>query len=184
MNRPKNNYHSYLNNLSGAVMRVLQTRPYIPPAHPDRNAASLAALTFINKPSPNEGQPENSEFDFLKQKNELAQGKVQLISADVYERMSLKNDNIKALYDELLLIDNWRLSRPFSESSQKDKVWLDLNKMELKVREQIRRELQDNLRDTMFNKKDLRESVLDYKKLQQKEALFAGGLEMVLDENR
>ncbi len=186
MTNPESNYNydSYISNFSGATVRVLPTFPSISPSsHQHRDAATEAALSLIEDTIPTESVTENDLFDFFSQKNEIARDTANLIAANIQERFRLRNDNISQLYDDLLKIDNWRLERPFPENYFKDKLWMDFNKLELKIHEQIRREQQDTLRDTAFAKKDLRESVIDLKKLQQKQSIFAGGLEEAIEDN-
>ena len=186
MTNPENNYtyDSYIPNFRGATVRILPTLPSSSPSpHQDRGAATEAALSLMEESMPIESTTEDDLFDFFGQKNELARDTANLIAATIQERFRLRNDNIAQLYDDLLKIDNWRLERPFPENYFKDKLWMDFNKLELKIHEQIRREQQDTLRDTAFAKKDLRESALEWKKLQQKQAIFAGGLEETIEDN-
>ena len=185
MSQLKNNYNyeAYISSFQEATIRLLPTLPYMtPPTLPERDIAAKAAFTLIERAAVSGTEQKNDAFDFFSQKNEIARDKADLIWADIQERATLRNNNIRQLYDELLRIDNWRLERPFPESYQKDRIWLDFIKMEIKIREQIRRELQDSLRDTSFSKKDFRESALDFKKLQQKQSILAGGLEQTIQE--
>ena len=115
---PANYHHPYLNNLDGAVMRVVELQPYILKSRPFPQAARLTLTTLKTSAEP----------DIFQQKNELAEGRIALTKADIQERTYLSNDNLKALYDELLQIENWRLSRPYPESIIKDRMWLDLNR--------------------------------------------------------
>ncbi len=85
------------------------------------------------------------------------------------------------LYEDLLKINNWRLERPFPDYYSKDRIWADLNRSELQIREQIRREMKDSARDMSFPQKDLRESLLEFKLQTHKNRLLEGDLEMGLD---
>jgi len=104
-----------------------------------------------------------------------------LVLEEITGRERLREENLSDLYQDLLRIDNWRLERPIDQYYQKDKTWLDLNKMELQIRDQIRRELKDCARDTSFPQKDLRESLLDFKQQTQKAQMMVEGLDMSLE---
>ncbi|VBB44964.1 hypothetical protein TRIP_B350131 [uncultured Desulfatiglans sp.] len=114
---------------------------------------------------------------------ELSEDRVSLILGEIHGRETLKHDNLARLYDDLLKVRNWRLERPFPEYYQKDRIWSDLNRMEIQIREQIRRELKDAARDTSFPQKDLRESLIDFKLQSQKAQMMEGGLEMSLEDS-
>ena len=110
-------------------------------------------------------------------KKKLTLEELSLIKQDMKTRRDIAYDHLSKLYDELLKIDNWRLARPFPDFYLKDKLWWDMNKSELQIRDQIRRENKDLARDLQFDKKDLRSSVMDYKKQEQKELIFGETLE-------
>ena len=88
--------------------------------------------------------------------------------SEIKDRDSLLKDNIARLYDDLLRVQNWRLERPFPHCYATDRTWTDLNKMELNLRDQIRRELKDAAKDGAFARKDLRETLIEFKQQQQK----------------
>lgn len=119
--------------------------------------------------------------DFFTQKKELSEDKINLILGEISSRESLKNNDLKMLYEDLMKINNWRLERPFPDCYSKDRLWSDLNRSELQIRDQIRREMKDAARDAAFPQKDLRESLLDFKVQTQKNHLLEGGLEMELE---
>lgn len=113
-------------------------------------------------------------------KKELSQYKIDLILGDISARDRIRYDNLRSLYDDLLKIDNWRLKRDFPFNYATDKIWTDLNKMELQIRDQIRKELKDAAKDTAFPSKDLREGLLESKINEQKSKML-DGLEIGLD---
>jgi len=147
---------------------------------PDLTGASLQPLPGLNylrayKPSVNhsvQAQKDGGISDFFGQKRKLSQYKISLILDEISGRDHIRSDNLKSLYDDLLMIGNWRLRRPYPFNYATDKTWTDLNKMELQVRDQIRRELKDAARDTAFNTKDLREGLLEDRVTEQKSAIM------------
>ncbi len=114
-------------------------------------------------------------------KKELSEDRVNLVLEEITGRERLREENVLDLYQDLMRVDNWRLEIPFDQYYQKDRTWSDLNKMELQIRDQIRRELKDCARDTSFPQKELRESLLYFKQKTQKARIMEGGLEMSLE---
>jgi len=174
-----NYYQNYLPDLRGAKISVV---PGILPltTHKPLNITPYGmAEQFIE--TVNDSQNQSYLDDFFNQKKELSDDRVNLVLGEIDIRETLKNDNLAGIYDDLLRVSNWRLDRPFPDYFKKDKIWSDLNRMELQIREQIRRELKDAARDTSFPQKDLRESLLDFKLQSQKAQMLQGGLEMSLE---
>ena len=98
--------------------------------------------------------------DFFSQKVELAEDRKDLIMGEISARDRLLEDNITRIYDDLLRVQNWRLARPFPHSYATDKTWSDLNKMELDLRDQLRRErTQAAIENAMSRAKDKMEEV-------------------------
>ena len=122
-----------------------------------------------------------SDFsDLFNQKVELSDNRIELILGEIQARDHLGYNNLKRLYDDLFRVSTWRREIPYPQNYQKDRTWSDLNRMELQIRDQIRRELKDFARDTAFPVKDLRESLLEFK-LQNQKANMMGGLDDVLE---
>ena len=119
--------------------------------------------------------------DFLNRKTQLSEDRIGLIMGEVSARERLKFENLNRLYEEIFMIDKWRTERPFPENYAKDKIWSDLNKMEMDVREKIRRELKDFSKDASFPQKDLRESLLEFKLQDGKARMMESGLEAEMD---
>lgn len=92
-----------------------------------------------------------------------AEDRVSLILEDINQRSRLTCQNLDSLYSDLFRIYNWRNWRHWPESAATDKTWMELNKLELDIRDKIRRELKDSAKDTAFAGKDLRESLLDHR---------------------
>ena len=155
-------------SLEGAVLS---------PAKPDfyviYNKYTPQKITYQNEPK---GSPGGLE-DLFGAKKRLTIEELGLIKQDMKNRRNIAYEHLSKLYDELLQLDNWRLARPFPEFYSKDKLWWEINKSELQLKDQIRREKKDLARDIQFDKKDLRSSILDYKKQQQKEVIFGESLE-------
>jgi len=123
----------------------------------------------------------NSDFgDFFNQKVELAEDRTKLILGEISARDKLMYENLSWLYYDLFRISRWRTEIPYPQKYFKDRTWSDLNKMELDVRDKIRRELKDSARDLSFPQKDLRESLLEFKIQNQKNQMMEG-LDMKLD---
>lgn len=176
-----NYYRNYIPRMQGAKLKILPSMQYPPaPQPPEKNPYSMAE-TFMGTiiDSKNKGYLD----DLFNQKKELSEDRVNLILGEIHGRETLKHDNLARLYDDLLKVKNWRLERPFPEYYQRDTVWASLNRMEIQIREQIRRELKDAARDTSFPQKDLRESLIDFKLQSQKAQMMEGGLEMSLEDS-
>lgn len=152
-------YHNYLPDLNGASLQPLPGVHYLRAYNPSTS-------------HPVQAQKDSGISDFFGQKRELSQYKISLILDEISGRDGIRSDNLKSLYDDLLMIHNWRFQRPFPFNYATDKTWTDLNKMELQVRDQIRRELKDAARDTAFNIKDLREGLLEDRVTEQKSAML------------
>ena len=174
-----NYYQNYIPALGGAKLKILPGMQNCLVVNPTANTSDKTAESFIETIC----VPQNQSYfdDFFTQKKELSEDRVNLIMGEIHGRETLKNDNLGRLYGDLLRVSNWRLERPLPEYYKKDKIWSDLNKIELQIRDQIRRELKDAARDTSFPQKDLRESLIDFKLQSQKAQIMEGGLEMSLE---
>jgi len=153
-------------NTNDAKIRVLPgIFNYLRVYDPKRNSAytmteevAKAFMEDATKP-----QKESQLEDFTKSEIELSENNINLILGEIQGRERLRNDNMKSLYDDLFRVYNWRNCRTFPMDTATDNIWLDMNKMELDLRDKIRRELKDSVRDTSFPQKDLRESLLEFK---------------------
>jgi hypothetical protein len=117
--------------------------------------------------------------DFFKQKLDLTKDRKDLILSEIRNRDRLLYENLKGLYDDLLMLDNWRLAHDPTGYIH-DQTWQRHNEMELNIRQQIRREMTDSMRDTAFPEKDLRESLLEFKVQKTKSDMLGGGLEEMM----
>ena len=173
-------YRTYLPKLDGATLRVVPGFEYARAYHPRKNTPYTMADAFME--TINNSQNKANFEDFFNQKVELSRDRTGLILDEISGRDSLKCDNLTRLYDDLLRINNWRLQRPYPLNYATDRTWTDLNKMQLQIHDQIRREMKDFARDTSFPQKDLRESLLEYKVQNQKsEMLNIGDLEKQIE---
>lgn len=153
-------------NKNDAKIRVLPgVFNYLRVYDPKRNSAytmteevAKAFMEDSTKP-----QKESNLEDLSKSEIELSENNINLILGEIQGRERLRNDNMQRLYDDLFRVYNWRHCRSFPENVATDRTWSDLNKMELDLRDKIRRELKDSVRDTSFPQKDLRESLLEFK---------------------
>ena len=110
----------------------------------------------------------------------MAEDRIDLILGELDSRDRLKYENLGRLYSDLLRVSSWRRELPFPDRYQRGRTWTQLNQMELSLRDQIRRELKDSVRDTAFPGKDLRESLLEFK-LQNQKSQLLGGLDEVIE---
>jgi len=172
-------YTNYIQKLQGAKIKVFPGMQYIIDDTLPANSPYLIAATFME--SANNLGNDAVVGDFFSQKKELSEDRINLVLGEIYSRDTLRNDNLKLLYEDLLKINNWRLERTFPDYYIKDRIWSDLNRSELQIREQIRREMKDAVRDMAFPQKDLRESLLEFKLQTHKNQLLEGDLEMELD---
>ena len=174
-----NYYQNYIPNLQGGKLTVLPTMNFPIDYVSTTNTPYIVAEEFMKRAE----SPGKMSYldDFFNQKKELSEDKVNLVLEEITGRERLREENVSDLYQDLMRINNWRLERPIDQYYQRDTAWSDLNKMELQIRDQIRRELKDCARDTSFPQKDLRESLLDFKQQTQKAQMMAEGLEMSLE---
>ena len=120
--------------------------------------------------------------DMFKEKIGHSKDNIDLILSQINERDRLKYDNLARIYDDLLRIDQFRAQINFPQKYLKDKTWTDLNNSELKLREQIRREMQASAQDLAFLINDLRRGLLEYKLQSQKQAMMDTDIGGTLDE--
>lgn len=169
-------YTNYIGNPEEARVMTAGTTDCLP----DRSGIHMGFSGLLD--SFNIGQRDDEQWtdfdDPFANKLEISKDRVSLVLGEITGRETLEGDNLKRLYDDLLRIDNWRLERPFTDQYQKDRTWLELNKMELQIREQIRREKKDLARDLAFPQKDFRNSLLEFKLQERKSRMLdTGGLE-------
>ena len=174
-----NYYQHYVSSLKSGKLTVLPTMDFSIDYSTKKSTPYMVAEEFMKR---SEIPGEMSYLDdFFNQKKELSEDKVTLVLEEITGRERLREENLSGLYEDLLRIDNWRLERPIDQYYQKDRIWSDLNKMELQIREQIRRELKDCARDTSFPQKDLRESLLEFKQQTKKAQMMEEGFGMSLE---
>ena len=176
-------YSSFFSNTNSAKLKFLPSiLSYVRVYDPKRNNAytmtNEMAQVFMQESQNPTKKPEIE--DFAQNEIGMSEDKINLILGEIKSRERLRNDNLDSLYGDLFKIYNWRNCRTFPMDMATDNVWLDMNKMELDIRDKIRRELKDSVRDTSFPEKDLRESLLEYKTKNQESQMLEGGLEMEL----
>jgi hypothetical protein len=172
-------YQKYVPNLSGARLKVVsRTASYKPQKPTSYTVPQAMADSFMEGVRSIQKAPDFD--DMFIQKVDLAEDRTNLILGEIRGRDYLRYDNLARLYDDLLKVNIWRLEIPFPENYQKGRAWNDLNKMELQLRDQIRRELKDFAKDTAFPAKDLRESLLEFK-LHNLKVTMMGGLDDVIE---
>ena len=176
-------YRKYLPKLEGARILPVPGIEYLKAYNQRRNSPYTMTKEVMQAfmQDARERQKSAQFDDLFRQKVGLAEDKSALVLSELQARNRLSIDNLGRLYDDLLRLENWRLSRPYPACVSQDRTWWDMNKMEMDIRQQIRRELQQEARDMAFPQKDLRESLLEFKLQNQKAQMVEGGLEMELD---
>ena len=172
-------YQNYAPNLAGARIKIAPGMTFYKPKRPTSYTVPQAMADSFREGLKSINTTPDFD-DMFRQKVDLAEDRTGLILGEISGRDYLRYDNLTRLYDDILRVDSWRLEIPFPENYQKGRSWSDLNKMELTIRDQIRRELKDFAKDTAFPAKDLRESLLEFK-LQNQKANMMGGLDDVLE---
>jgi hypothetical protein len=185
MTNEKESYH-YRNYIQKPEEAKLKTVPEMKYAIPDcvSEKAQYGMVETLEKAFMDDVSSSNEEVDFediFNQKVELSQDRISLITGEIMQRDWLRYENLKRLYDDLLRIENWRLKRTWPQNYATDKLWSDMNRMELDIRKQIRQELNIASKDMTFPRKDLREGLLEFKLQNQKKKMVESGLEMELD---
>jgi hypothetical protein len=175
--KDKYHYRNYISNLTGARIDIKPTIAFYDVTTTYNRTESMAD---IFRESVKSTQTSPGFDDFFQQKVELSDDRINLVLNEISSREKLKYDNLKRLYDDLFKVSQWRVEIPFPQNYAKDRTWSDLNKSELQIRDQIRRELKDSARDTAFPVKDLRESLLEFK-LQSQKSKMMGGLDEIIE---
>lgn len=174
---------SLFSNLNSAKLNFLPSifsyvRVYDPKQNNAYTMTNEMAKVFMHESQNPTKKPEIE--DFAQNEIGLSEDRINLVLGEIQSRERLRNDNLDSLYGDLFKIYNWRNCRTFPMDMATDNIWLDMNKMELDVRDKIRRELKDSVRDTSFAEKDLRESLLEHKTKNQESQMLEGGLEINL----
>jgi len=177
-------YESHIQDLAGARIRIIPEMVYVAGDSQQSYSPCPDSISvvdsFIENVQNSETKPDIE--DFFQQKIEVSEDRIKLISGEIGSRDRLRDENLNLLYEDLFRIDRWRVEIPFPQNYLKDNIWSDFNKMELQIREQIRRETKDFARDTAFPIKDLREGLLEFKLQNQKSKMLdLGGLDDVIE---
>ena len=181
-------YDNYFSSFNGAKIKPLPAVAYHPivtidpVGHESYCTQKRWAESFVD--TVNSATGSSSIDDIFNQKLSLTQDRNYLIINEIIEKDDLHKQNLARLYDDIFMVEQWRIQRPHPENYLKDKTWMDFNKMELGLRDQIRRELKDSIKSISFNEKDLRESLLDFKKQSQKNQMMDSMLEDEIDDQQ
>jgi hypothetical protein len=182
-------YDNYFSSFDGAKTKPVPTVRYNPIIPMDSTiherfcTQQRWAENFVDTVQSKTGSPDID--DIFQQKLSLTQDRNYLIINEIMEKDAIHKQNLSRLYDDLFMVEKWQKERPYPENYIKDKTWMDFNKMELGLRDQIRRELKDSIKSISFNEKDLRESLLDFKKQSQKNQMMGSMLEdTICDEQQ
>lgn len=168
------NYSGMLNT-AGAKLKILpsysRTFFYTRASHrPPYSPSEDLAYSFM-QPEQNVSQTSDID-DIFKSKLINSKDNIDLLLSQINERDKLKHDNLARIYDDLLRVDQFRAQINFPQKYLKDKTWTDLNSSELRLREQIRREMQASAQDLAFLQNDLRRGLLEYKLQNQKQGMM------------
>ena len=176
-------YHNHIQSLQGAKVRIIPGIEYIKPHQSYSIPYSPTEQTVSSFMHASQEPQDSTNFDdFFKQKVEHSEDRVDLILGEITGRERLKSDNLIRLYDDLLRVDQFRAQIPFPQKYQKDNVWGDLNNQEMRLREQIRRELKESAKDLSFTNKDMREGLLEFKLRNAKSHMMEGvGLDGIIE---
>lgn len=115
-------------------------------------------------------------------KVEQAYERVKLILGELVVRKNLAKRNLELINRDLSRVNNWRLEIPCPKTYYKDKEWMDLNKMEMQLRQEIRQERIALFRDTSMNLRDFREALLEHRLQEKRSEMFdLSSLENVIE---
>jgi len=178
-------YSGYIDNMQRAEVKTIPFESY-KSINSNQNYCNFSAIyradEFLNSIK---RKPESLELDdIFSQKLDLSQDNTNLILDEIHNNETVKNDNLSRLYDDLFCVSKWRNQIPFPENYAMGKSWMDFNKMELGLKDQIRREIKDSMKSVAFNEKDLRESLLDLKKQSQKNQMMGSMLEDTIHDQQ
>jgi hypothetical protein len=121
--------------------------------------------------------------DIFSLKSDQAAERIQLIKGDMRITNHVTEQNLKSLYQELLMLGTWEMQLPFEKVYSKERTWLDLKKMVLDVRKQIREEIRSSARDTAMLRKELRDAILEHRlETKQMRLMDTSTLEKLADE--
>ena len=104
--------------------------------------------------------------DMLGMDQEVARDQIDLIIQGVNALYEVKKVNMESLYDDLLRVSNMHHDRG-GDPYARDKMWFDIEKNYLAIRDQIRKEQTQFERSSSFLGKELREALIEWKKQKQ-----------------
>lgn len=133
----------------------------------------------------------DSDFldDLFRSKVVQSQDRIGLILEQVKQRQKLASYNIKSIYDDLFRVEQFRSQIPYPQNYNCDSAWSGLNDSELKLRQELRHELNTVAKDMAFLSNDLRNSLLEFKlqnsksgmmNLNETSAQYSGGLDEII----
>ncbi len=117
------------------------------------------------------------DMNIMARSAELERDRASLIIDRIEQISRHTYENLASLYNDLLSISQMKIERPFPDYLQKDKMWLDLQKMELELKRQIRSECSQFYRLAERSVSSLQESLINLKEKQGKASM----LEHILD---
>ena len=138
---------------------------------PKYTARSIAEYFVAHKLSSDSDQG-IEDMNIMARSAELERDRASLIIDRIEQIGTHTYTNLASLYDDLLAISQMKLERPFPDYLQKDKMWLDLQKMELEIKRQIRTECTQFYRLADRSVSGLHESLINLKERQGKASML------------
>ena len=117
-------------------------------------------------------EKETSIDDIFTLKLNTAEDRILLIISELLARKNLEKENINFLKRELVQIGSWRLEIPFPQRYYKGRTWMDLNKMEMEIRREMRQEVNGFMKDSGFLLKELRDTIVEHRSEKRKIKIF------------
>ena len=176
--------HTEMFNPKGATIRVIPDYTRLSLYQPGQQYTPSETLACSFMDAAKSADVSMDIDDIFKTKIGHSEDRIDLILGQLKERDRLKYDNLARIYDDLFRVDQFRAEIPHPQNYLKDSAWSGLNDNELKLREQIRRELTSSSQDMAFLSNDLRNSLLEFKLQNSKQAMFEDSVNIggTLDE--
>ena len=174
-------YANHRVSWSGAKLKVIPQVPYaLAQATGQYRCPNNHAYSF-DEDIDNSHSGSHFGDDLLGMKVDIAKDKIGHSRRLIGARMRTHYDIISRIYDDLFAVEKLRAGLPFPLKYEHGKTWSDLNRHELDLRAEIRRELRELAKDTAFPAKDLGQSVLEFKVQSAKNKILTGGLDDVIE---
>jgi hypothetical protein len=155
--------HAELNNPKGWKIRTVPGYTQLPFYTPQITYSTTEMTAYSFMDDARKADSSGGIDDIFKSKIVHSEDRIALILGQLKKRDRLKYDNLKRIYDDLFRVDQFRSQIDFPQNYMRDRTWSGLNDSEMRLREQVRRELSSAAQDVSFLSNDLRNSLLDFK---------------------